>query len=111
MQPETDVFLGGMITQIRPMNTKKARNGNTPLCPCRIEDLTGSVECVMWPDDYIQFQACSRKMRSVSSMPPWSATAMSLACKSESDPGAGQRERTNGLVLTLNLQPAHAGHA
>ncbi len=49
---EQEVTLGGMLVQVRFMNTKKARNGNSRYVRCKLEDFTGSVECVMWPDDY-----------------------------------------------------------
>lgn len=49
---DTEVTLGGMLTQVRLMNTKKARNGNSRYLRCKVEDFTGSVECVMWPDDF-----------------------------------------------------------
>jgi DNA polymerase-3 subunit alpha len=51
-----EVILGGMLTQIRYQNTKKARNGNSRYVRCRLEDLTGSVECVMWPDDFLRYK-------------------------------------------------------
>lgn len=53
---DSEVTLGGMITQIRFMNTKKARNGNTRYVRCRIEDFNGAVDCVMWPDDYLRYK-------------------------------------------------------
>jgi DNA polymerase-3 subunit alpha len=53
---EKEVTLGGMLTQVRFMNTKKARNGNSRYVRCKIEDLTGVVECVMWPDDYVRYK-------------------------------------------------------
>ncbi|NDH07111.1 hypothetical protein EBX93_14525 [bacterium] len=53
---DSEVTLGGMITQIRFMNTKKARNGNTRYVRCRIEDFQGGVDCVMWPDDYLRYK-------------------------------------------------------
>ncbi len=46
-----EVVLGGMLTEIRFQNTKKARNGNTRYVRCKVEDFTGQMECVMWPDD------------------------------------------------------------
>jgi len=49
-----EVILGGVLTQIRFMNTKKARNGNTRYVRCKLEDLTGAAECVMWPEDYLR---------------------------------------------------------
>ena len=51
---EQEVTLGGMLVQVRFMNTKKARNGNSRYVRCKLEDFTGSVECVMWPDDYVR---------------------------------------------------------
>jgi DNA polymerase-3 subunit alpha len=47
-----EVVLGGLLTQVRRLNTKKARNGNTRYVRCKLEDFTGTVECVMWPDDF-----------------------------------------------------------
>jgi DNA polymerase-3 subunit alpha len=46
-----EVFMGGMLTGVRFMNTQKARNGNSRYVMCQIEDFTGSTKCVMWPDD------------------------------------------------------------
>jgi DNA polymerase-3 subunit alpha len=51
-----EVLIGGMLTQIRFQNTKKARNGNTRYVRCKVEDFTGAVECVMWPDDFVRFR-------------------------------------------------------
>src|SRR5262249_49237175 len=51
-----EVILGGMLTQVRYMNTKKARNGNTRYVRCKLEDFTGTAECVMWPEDYLRFK-------------------------------------------------------
>jgi DNA polymerase-3 subunit alpha len=56
LQSEKEVTLGGMLTQVRFMNTKKARNGNSRYVRCKLEDLTGMVECVMWPDDYVRYK-------------------------------------------------------
>jgi DNA polymerase III subunit alpha len=49
---EKEVTLGGMLTQVRFKNTKKARNGNSRFVRCKLEDFTGAAECVMWPDDF-----------------------------------------------------------
>jgi DNA polymerase-3 subunit alpha len=54
MGTNQEVILGGMLTQVRFMNTKKARNGNSRYVRCKLEDFTGAVECVMWPDDYVR---------------------------------------------------------
>src|SRR5438132_3756954 len=49
-----EVLVGGMLTQVRFQNTKKARNGNSRYVRCKLEDLSGAVECVMWPDDFLR---------------------------------------------------------
>jgi DNA polymerase III subunit alpha len=54
LSADHEVILGGMLTQVRYMNTKKARNGNSRYVRCKLEDFTGSAECVMWPDDYLR---------------------------------------------------------
>jgi DNA polymerase-3 subunit alpha len=54
--PNQEVVIGGMLTQIRFMNTKKARNGNSRYARCKVEDFTGVAECVMWPDDFVRFK-------------------------------------------------------
>jgi DNA polymerase III subunit alpha len=51
-----EVTVGGMLTQLRFMNTKKARNGNSRYLRCKVEDFTGSAECVMWPDDFVRYK-------------------------------------------------------
>ncbi len=101
-----EVFCGGMLTQVRYMDTKKARNGNTRYVRCKLEDLNGSVECVMWPDDYIRFKEQIEEDRIV--------FVAATVERTREEPGLvitrvltieqGQRERTTGLVLLLNLQ-------
>jgi DNA polymerase-3 subunit alpha len=49
-----EVIVGGILTQVRFQNTKKARNGNSRYVRCKLEDFTGAVECVMWPDDFLR---------------------------------------------------------
>jgi DNA polymerase-3 subunit alpha len=53
---DQEVTLGGMFTQIALKNTQKARNGNSRYLLARIEDLTGSAKCVMWPDDFARYK-------------------------------------------------------
>ncbi len=40
-----------MLSQVRFKHTKNARNGHSKYVRCNIEDMSGSIECVMWPDD------------------------------------------------------------
>src|SRR5207249_3277901 len=48
---DKEVTVGGMLTQVVFKNTQKARNGNSRYLLCYIEDFSGSMKCVMWPDD------------------------------------------------------------
>src|SRR5262249_8162824 len=54
LAPNQEVTLGGMMTQVRYLNTKKARNGNSRYVTFRLEDFSGSAKCVMWPDDLLR---------------------------------------------------------
>jgi len=47
-----EVRIGGMLSQVRFMNTKKGDR----FVRCKIEDFTGQAECVMWPKDYTRFK-------------------------------------------------------
>jgi DNA polymerase-3 subunit alpha len=48
----TSVRFGGMMTQVRYFTSKKSAKRYVR---CKIEDLTGTAECVMWPDAYERF--------------------------------------------------------
>jgi DNA polymerase-3 subunit alpha len=51
-----EVTLGGMLTQVRIMNYKKPRNGNNRYARCKVEDLTGAAESVLWGEEYVRFK-------------------------------------------------------
>jgi DNA polymerase-3 subunit alpha len=53
---DQETTLGGMFAQISLKNTQKARNGNSRYLLARIEDMSGSAKCVMWPDDFARFK-------------------------------------------------------
>jgi len=54
---DEEVFLGGMFTLVRYMNYKKPRrDGNNRYMRCKFEDITGSVECVMWADEFSRYK-------------------------------------------------------
>ncbi len=54
---DTEVELGGMLTQVRILNYKKPqRNGNTRFGRCKVEDLTGVIESLMWGDEYVKYK-------------------------------------------------------
>src|SRR5262249_25541953 len=51
------VTVGGMLTQVRVMAYKKPqRNGNTRYGRCKVEDFTGTLECLMWGDEFNLFK-------------------------------------------------------
>lgn len=47
-----DVMIGGMITGVRYTNAKRSRTGDTRMARYNFEDLTGSIECVMFPEAF-----------------------------------------------------------
>ncbi len=51
LPPGQEIVVGGMLSQVRFQHTKSARNGHSKYVRCNLEDMSGSVECVMWPDD------------------------------------------------------------
>lgn len=99
------VLVGGMFTQCRFMNVKKARNGNTRYVRCKIEDFTGALESMMWPDEFwkhkdliaddrILFAEGVIEQRSNEPL-----LVMSRVLTIET----ARKEMTKGLVLKLNL--------
>lgn len=51
-----EVMIGGMITGVRLTNAKRSRTGDTRMARLHFEDLTGSVECVIFPESYGQYK-------------------------------------------------------
>jgi DNA polymerase-3 subunit alpha len=104
-EPNQEVFLGGMLTLVRFFNTKKARNGNSRYARFKLEDSSGSAECVMWPDDYIRYKELVTEDRIV--------FLSGAVEKDREEPivqvtrvqtmEEGQKQRTTGLVLLLEL--------
>ncbi|MFT3881029.1 MAG: DNA polymerase III subunit alpha [Gemmatales bacterium] len=47
-----DVMIGGMITGVRLTNAKRSRTGDTRMARFNFEDLTGSIECVIFPEGF-----------------------------------------------------------
>ncbi len=110
--PNQEVVIGGMLSQVRYMNTKKARNGNSRYCRFKLEDFTGSAECVMWPDDYLRHKDLIGEDRI--------CFVVAAVERTREEPGLvisrvltveqAQRERTTGLVLDLSLELHGPGH-
>ena len=87
-------------------NTKKARNGNSRYARCKFEDLTGSVECVMWPDDYARFKEMVKEdeICFVNGVVERGRDAPGLVVTKILGPEEVQRQRTTGVVLSLSLE-------
>src|ERR1043165_8179071 len=103
--PNQEVFMGGMLTQVRLMNTKQARNGNSRYARFKFETFSGAVECVMWPDDYVRYKDLVEEDRIVfvgavverKTDEPMLQVTRILTMEQ------GQLERTTGLVLMMDL--------
>lgn len=49
----TTCTIGGMVSSLKPAQTKNpSRNGNSKYMNFDLEDATGVVRCIMWPDDF-----------------------------------------------------------
>jgi DNA polymerase-3 subunit alpha len=101
-----EVFMGGMLTGVRFMNSKNARNGNSRYVICQIEDFTGSTKCVMWPDDLARHKDevhADRICFIKATVNKKRADAVLVMTRIVSVEQA-QREQTKGLWLALNLR-------
>ena len=45
-----------MLTQVRVHEHQEGPQRQQPLRPLQVEDFTGPVECVMWPDDFARYK-------------------------------------------------------
>jgi DNA polymerase-3 subunit alpha len=108
LEANQEVFVGGMLTEIRYMNTKKARNGNSRYVRCKVEDFTGAVECVMWPDDYVKYKDAISEDRVcfVEGVVERNREEPSLILTGVLSLEEGQRKRARALWLALHL-PLH----
>jgi DNA polymerase-3 subunit alpha len=49
-----EVILGGMLVGVRFTNAKRSRSGHTRMARFKLEDLTGTAECILFPDDFLK---------------------------------------------------------
>ena len=111
--PGTEVLVGGMLTQVRIMAYKKqTRSGNTRYMRCRFEDFYGSLECVMWGDEYernkdmvIEDHICF-----AGAVVERNRDEPSLVLTRLLSVDQVQKERTTGLVLMLSLEHHNEQH-
>jgi DNA polymerase-3 subunit alpha len=100
-----EIVIGGMITELRLQNTKKARNGNTRYARFRMEDFSGSVPCVMWPDDYLRFkdELTEDRICFVRGMVERTREEPGLIVNRVLSIEQAQREQTRGMVLVFHV--------
>ncbi len=56
LEDRTEVLIGGMIGSIKKVMTKNpSRNGNSRYANFDLEDATGVVRCIIWPDDFARY--------------------------------------------------------
>ena len=57
MEDGTQVVVGGMISAIKLATAKKpSRNGNTKYANFDLEDPSGIMRCIAWPEDYARYE-------------------------------------------------------
>lgn len=106
MEANQEVLLGGMLVQTRFMNTKRpGRNGHSRYVRCKLEDFTGQVECMMWPDEFVRFkdEFADDRIVFVKGIVEHKADQPSLVLTRILDLETARKELTKGLVLTLAL--------
>ena len=105
LQHETEVFVGGMFTQIRLMNTKKPRNGLSRYARFKVEDMTGSIEAVMWSEDYARYQefVVDDQVCFVTGIIEKDRDAPILQVTKIVTLEQGAKERTSGMVLVMGV--------
>ncbi|MBX7103874.1 MAG: DNA polymerase III subunit alpha [Gemmataceae bacterium] len=102
------VLVGGMLTQVRFMNVKKARNGNTRYVRCKIEDATGLLEAMMWPDDFVKFKddfADDRILFAEGTIEQ-NREEPQLLMQRVFNVDTARKEMTKGLILKMELERA-----
>jgi DNA polymerase-3 subunit alpha len=102
---DTEVTLGGLLTQVEFRNTRKARNGNSRYLLCRLEDFTGSARCVMWPDDLARHQdeVVADRVCFVRGTVDRSREEVNIVLTRILSPEQARRELARGLYLLLRL--------
>ena len=61
MEDGTQVIVGGMISSIKLVTAKKSsRNGHTRYANFDLEDSSGIIRCIAWPEDYARYEELFR---------------------------------------------------
>jgi DNA polymerase-3 subunit alpha len=108
--PQETVTIGGLVSMLKESNTKKARNGNSRFLRFRLEDLTGAIDCVIWPDDLARVKKDPKEDEL------WFATGdiersrdqPTFIVRKIVDAAHARRELAKGLFLRLDLSHNNA---
>lgn len=105
------VIVGGMLAQVRLMNVKKSRNGNTRYVRCKMEDASGRVECLMWPDEFVKFkdEFTDDRILFAEATVEQTREEPQLLLSRVFTLDTARKEMTKGLVLKLRLGEAGPG--
>ena len=49
---KTEIFLGGLVNELQVRTVSKSRSGLTRMGKLRFEDLSGSINAMLWPEDF-----------------------------------------------------------
>lgn len=57
LKDRAEVFLGGMLSSIKTAHVRKVRepNGQTKYANFDLEDIDGTVRCIIWPEEYAKY--------------------------------------------------------
>ncbi|PHS16445.1 MAG: DNA polymerase III subunit alpha [Blastopirellula sp.] len=58
LKDKQEIILGGMISSVKLAHTRKARAGSThtKYANFDLEDIDGSIRCILWPEDYAKME-------------------------------------------------------
>jgi DNA polymerase-3 subunit alpha len=54
---KTEIVLGGMISALTVRNVSKSRSGLTRMAKLTFEDLSGSIQAILWPEEFAKFES------------------------------------------------------
>jgi DNA polymerase-3 subunit alpha len=106
LEANQEVMLGGILIQVRFLNTKRpGRNGHSRYVRCKLEDVTGQVECMMWPDEFVRFkdEFVDDRVVLVKGIVEHKGEQPTLVLTRAMSLETARKELTRGLLLTLSL--------
>jgi DNA polymerase-3 subunit alpha len=112
LEANSEVLIGGMLTGVRFMSAKRSRSGNLKMARFKLEDMTGSAECVIFPDDYVRNkdEVRDENICFVKASVDRTREEPGLIITRILTPDQAQREYTRGLMLKLTSGVHAASH-